>query len=793
MKKFVWFFYLGMIAVLMACQPKAESIEISQAEFFKLENVRLLDSPFSHASDLNVAYVMAHDLDRLLAPFLIDAGLEPKAPRYGNWENSGLDGHTGGHFLTSFALIVASTGNEEARTRLQYMLDELERCQKAHGNGYVGGIPGGAEMWEEIAVGDIRANNFTLNGKWVPWYNIHKLFAGLRDAYVFAGSQQALDMLIQLTDWNIELVKNLSDEQIQAMLVSEHGGMNEVFADVYHLTGDEKYLKLARRFSHRLILDPLLAKEDNLTGKHANTQIPKVIGYMRVAQMDNDRVWETASEYFWDNVVNERSISIGGNSTYEHFHPVDDFSSMVESRQGPETCNTYNMMKLSMLLYQSQGNTKYIDYYERAMYNHILGSIHPKHGGLVYFTPMRPQHYRVYSNPGETFWCCVGSGIENHVKYGELIYAYDKGNLFVNLFIPSVLSWEEKGLEVKQETHFPESDKTTLTINGDNNEEFAINIRHPEWAKGRLEVRVNGRKVSVTSQPGRYLSINRKWTDGDKVEVVLPMSIYGDHMPDGSPYMAVNYGPLVLSAITGTNDMPGLVADGSRMGHVAHGLLYPREEAPMLVIDDESWKGKVKPVLGKPLTFDASELIYDPKGEVTELIPFYRLHDARYMLYWRTVAPDEIEEIRKQTQEMEQAMLELEAKTIDQVETGQQQPETEHNFRGGNTETGIHNNRHWRHAHDWFSYDLSDPDKEAKTLVITYFGLDAGREFDVLINGQHLAAVNLNGFMGDDFVDVEYEIPTAWVEENETDVLTLTFKAHPGSIAGGIYHVRLMK
>jgi hypothetical protein len=426
------------------------------------------------------------------------------------------------------------------------------------------------------------------------------------------------------------------------------------------------------------------------------------------------------------------------------------------------------------------------------MYNHILGSIHPQHGGLVYFTPMRPQHYRVYSNPGETFWCCVGSGIENHVKYGEMIYAHHHNNLFVNLFIPSVLTWEEKGIELVQETYFPESNKTHLTIKGNSSEEIALNIRHPEWANGRLEVRVNGRKVRTTSQPGQYVSINRKWADGDELEITLPMSIYGDPMPDGSPYMAVNYGPLVLSAITGTNDMPGLVADGSRMGHVASGLLYPREEAPMLLIDDESWSEKIKTLEGKPLTFDASELIYDPKGEVTELIPFYRLHDARYMVYWRTVASDEIEEIRKQTQEMEQAMLELEAQTIDQVETGQQQPETEHNFKGENTETGVHNNRHWRHATGWFSYDLRDPQNEAKTLMLTYFGLDAGRDFDILINDRHLAAVKLNGFLGDDFVDVEYEIPASIIESSE-GVLTVKFKAHRGSIAGGVFHVRLLK
>ncbi|ASB48749.1 glycoside hydrolase family 127 protein [Alkalitalea saponilacus] len=781
------------LLLFSACEK--EKAEQGNIQPFHLSQVRLLDGPFAHAASMNEAYVMVHDLDRLLAPFLIDAGLEPKAPRYGNWENIGLDGHTAGHFLTSFSLMVASTGNEEALKRLNYMIDELERCQIANGDGYVGGIPGGREMWKEIANGHINAGNFSLNGKWVPWYNIHKLYAGLRDAYLLAGNEKAFDMLIALTDWCIELVANLSAEQIQEMLVSEHGGVNEVFADVYDITGDEKYLKLARQFSHHLILDPLLVKEDRLTGLHANTQIPKVVGFMRIAELADDKEWKEASDFFWNTVVNNRSVVIGGNSTYEHFHQIDDFSSMIESRQGPETCNTYNMMKLSQMLYFSSHDLKYLDYYERALYNHILPSIHPEHGGLVYFTSMRPRHYRVYSNPEETFWCCVGSGIENHAKYGELIYARDDlNNVYVNLFIPSVLNWEENGLKITQETAFPETESSKFIVNVDNSSRFTVFLRHPNWIdKSDLQVKVNGRNVRGKSNPGEYFAVTRQWKDGDVIEISLPMYTYGEEMPDGSPYMALLHGPLVLTGHAGTEDLIGLIADDSRMGHVAHGPLVSREDAPVLLAGEFNLEDKVRPVPGKPLTFSASDLIFPDEFRDMELMPFYMLHDARYMVYWQTSTREELESIRQELQEREREMLELEASTLDAVETGQQQPESERNFKGERTETGVHQNRHWRHAHGWFSYELSDPENQASTLRVTYFGGDAGRNFDILMNGELLTTVNLDGSQGDRFFDVNYEIPQSIKSKKSGNYHEVRFQAHENSIAGGVFYVRLLK
>jgi DUF1680 family protein len=419
--------------------------------------VRLLESPFSRAQQTDLEYILALDPDRLLAPFRIDAGLTPKAERYGNWENIGLDGHTGGHYLSALAFMFAATGNDQVSERLDYMLQELALCQEKNGNGYVSGIPGGKEMFRELTEGEFDAGSFTLANRWVPLYNIHKLFAGLRDAYLVAGKDQAQEILIYLTDWFYGLSDALTDEQIQSILRTEHGGLNEVFADVFAITGNPKYLTLAQRFSHRFILDPLIARRNELTGLHANTQIPKVVGFKRIADLSGNSEWSDAAAFFWDLVTQKWTVSIGGNSVREHFHPANDYSLMMESTQGPETCNTYNMLKLTRLLFLSDPEDRYIDYYERALYNHILSSEHPDSGGFVYFTPMRPRHYRVYSQPQVCFWCCVGTGMENHGKYGELIYAHNKRDLYINLFISSTLNWKEKGISLTL-TGFPSED-----------------------------------------------------------------------------------------------------------------------------------------------------------------------------------------------------------------------------------------------------------------------------------------------------------------------------------------------
>ncbi|WP_317195494.1 glycoside hydrolase family 127 protein [Rufibacter psychrotolerans] len=756
--------------------------------------MRLLESPFQQAQQTDLKYILELDMDRLLAPFQKEAGIRPKAENYGNWENTGLDGHIGGHYLTALSLMYASTGNPELLRRINYMVDQLEACQQKSPDGYLGSTPGGKQMWQEIKTGKINAGGFDLNKKWVPLYNIHKTYAGLRDAYWFARNEKAKHMLIKLTDWALDLTANLTDAQIQDMLRSEHGGLNEVFADVAEMTGDQKYLTLAKRFSQTSVLTPLLQGKDQLNGMHANTQIPKVIGYQRVAEVSGDKTWTNAADFFWKTVVNNRTVSIGGNSVREHFHPANNFSSMIESNEGPETCNTYNMLKLTKQLYLNSASASYLNYYERALYNHILSSQHPTRGGFVYFTSMRPRHYRVYSSPQESFWCCVGSGLENHGKYGELIYAHADQDLYLNLFIPSELEWKDKGLTLAQTTRFPFEEKSEVELKLKKARKFTVFIRQPEWVRENgFKLLVNGKEVKPTASANGYAGIERKWKSGDVVTVLLPMETKAEYLPDKSPWVSFVHGPIVLAAETGKTDLTGLVADGSRMGHIAHGPMYSLEEAPVLVSSGKDLTSYLSSLPDKPLTFTLSGLAGQKTEQPVQLVPFYQIHDARYMVYWPVTTPEELEARKAALHEKEREKLALAAITVDQVSPGEQQPESDHGFQGERTEAGVFKDRHWRHASGWFSYNLKNKGQGPRKLRVTYYGLDRDRNFQILVNDKVLQTVTADGTGGEKFVEVDYAIPAEILNKASDNLLKVTFKAKEGSSTAGIYEVRLLK
>lgn len=763
------------------------------AELFPLRDVRLGPGPFLDAQTTDLHYLMAMEPDRLLAPFLREAGLAQKQPSYGNWESTGLDGHMGGHYLSALALMFASTGDPEVKRRLDYFVAELKRAQQANGDGYLGGIPGGRAAWRDVAAGKLHADNFSVNGKWVPWYNLHKIYAGLRDAWRYGGSEDARAMLIELSDWALRLTSHLGDEQMQSMLKSEHGGMNEVLADVYQMTGQRKYLDLALKFSHQAILQPLEKGEDRLTGLHANTQIPKVIGFKRIADLSGDKNLERAAEFFWQTVVEHRTVAIGGNSVKEHFHDDKDFSPMIDEVEGPETCNTYNMLKLSEMLFASSEKAQYADYYERALYNHILGSQRPGTGGFVYFTPMRPNHYRVYSQVDQAMWCCVGSGIESHAKYGEFIYAHDADVLFVNLFIPSTLQWHEKGVRIVQANRFPDRAGTHISVDGDAH--FTMKIRYPAWvAPGKLALRLNGRPIKVSGKPGEYVSIDRAWHKGDRVDVSLPMATHLEQMPDKSNYYAVMHGPIVLAAKTNpfSTEHLNFLADDSRMGHIASGQVCPLESAPTFVSDRKDFMRRFKPVKGKPLTFTAPGLVQGGAGSSTEFIPFFRLHNSRYMIYWQQSTPGDFARMRAETAAREAERLALDARTIDQVAPGEQQPESDHFFEGEGTAADVNSGRHWRHATKWFSYRLNDPKGEARALRLTFARVDGGRRFDIVVNGERIAEVELPGDATEEFYTRDYALPAGALQKR-SGTLEVKFLAKEGSVAGGLYGLKLLR
>ncbi|MGO4771700.1 beta-L-arabinofuranosidase domain-containing protein [Flavobacterium sp. W22_SRS_FK3] len=706
-------------------------LAVAQMQSFDLKEVRLNDGPFKNAQDVDLKYILELNPDRLLAPYLIASGIPVKAERYGNWESIGLDGHIAGHYLSALSMMYASTGNTELKNRLEYMISELAICQEKNGNGYVGGIPQGKVFWDRIHNGDIDGSNFGLNNTWVPIYNIHKLFAGLYDAYHYTGNKKAKDILIKLGDWFIELIRPLSDEQIQNILKTEHGGINESFADLYILTKDKKYLETAEKISHLAILNPLIKKEDKLTGLHANTQIPKVIGFEKIAMFSGNKKWSDAVQFFWKNVTQKRSVAFGGNSFAEHFNPVEDFSGMVKSNQGPETCNSYNMERLGKALFLDKSDVSYLDFYERTLYNHILSSQHPEKGGFVYFTPIRPNHYRVYSQPETSMWCCVGSGLENHSKYGELIYSHTAKDVFVNLFISSKLNWKEKDIYLEQSTKFPFENNTDLVLKLKKSKTFSVNIRYPKWAEN-FEIFVNGKIQKTEIKPSSYVILKRKWKSGDQITVKFKTSTHLESLPDGSNWSAFVNGPIVLAAKTSDKNLDGLFADDSRMGHVAAGKYYPLDQAYALIGEKEDYVAKLKEL--DKLHFRLDSL---------ELEPFFEIHDSRYQMYFQNYTKEQYQEKHALLKQQEIEAMALESKTIDKINCGEQQSEVDHRYKGEKSESGYEDTKAWRSTRSYISYQLVNKKKSGKLLEISTIDNFKIDTITILINEKPANIVSL--------------------------------------------------
>jgi uncharacterized protein len=763
---------------------------------FPLSDVKLLDGPFQHARDLNIKTLLKYDVDRLLSPYLKEAGLTPKAKGYPNWD--GLDGHIGGHYLTAMAMNYAATGNSECKKRMDNILAELKTCQDANaknnadwGIGYVGGVPNSKQIWSTLKSGDFKA----YQAAWVPWYNVHKMYAGLRDAWSYAGSEEAKAIFLKFCDWGIEITSALTDAQMQSMLNTEHGGMNEVFADAYQMTGNTKYLTAAKRFSHKALLEPMAAGKDNLDNKHANTQIPKVVGFQRIAELSNDKEFSNASSFFWETVTKNRSLASGGNSRKEHFPSVNACSDFINDIEGPESCNSYNMLKLTEDLFRTNSSAKYMDYYEKTIYNHILSTQHPEHGGYVYFTPARPRHYRVYSAPNEAMWCCVGSGMENHGKYNQLIYTHQNDSLFVNLFIASELNWKAKGIKIRQETKFPFEEKTKLIVSGDSSK-FPLLIRYPSWVKGdSLKVSVNGKSFAVSSHSSSYVVIDRVWKSSDVVEIILPMQNTIEHLPNVPTYIAIKHGPILLGAKTGTEDLAGLIADDSRWGQNPSGKRLPIDKAPIIIEDNiSSITNKLVPVKNKPLTFTVPKLNIINSSKII-LEPFFQIHDLRYMMYWMALTSTQYHSYLDSITAVEKAKLALQNRTVDFVAPGEQQPEADHAMKNSNSNTGNLFDEFWRDASNggYFSYELSTKGETDLSLMIRYFGYEwGGRKFDIYIDDEILISEDNTGrWFQSKFLDVEYKIPSQLLKDKNH--IRVKFQAVPHNTAGAVYYVRLVK
>lgn len=765
---------------------------------FPLGDITLLDGPLKHARDLNVQVLLKYDCDRMLAPYRKEAGLQPRKPSYPNWD--GLDGHVGGHYLSALA-INAATGNEECRKRMEYMISELQLVLDANNqrpeawcHNYIGGVPNSAKMWTAFSKGDFGP----YFGTWAPFYNIHKMYAGLRDAWLYCGNEQAKNLFLKFCDWAVDITRNLNDEQMEKMLGNEHGGMNEVLADAYAITGEQKYLDCARRFSHRMLLVPLENGKDCLDNMHANTQIPKVIGYQRIAELAHDVQYHNASEYFWEIVTRQRSLALGGNSRREHFPTKENCIDYINDIDGPESCNTYNMLKLTEDLNRVKPNGMYGDFYETAMFNHILSAQHPQHGGYVYFTSARPRHYRNYSAPNEAMWCCVGTGMEDHGKYGQFVWTHDKGvkaeddALYMNLFVASELNWKDRKMVIRQQTAFPYAETSVVEV-AKGKGTFILKVRKPSWCEN-FTVKGVGFDADSYEENG-FVCIKRKWKKGDQVKISMPMHAYIKPMINVPQYVAIMYGPILLGMKTGTEDMRSLIADDSRFGQYAGGKKLALDEAPILLpkhLDDIA--KNLKPVPGKPLHFKlATHMENTIDGE---LQPFFEIHDSRYMMYWLALGENDYKAYMQKLADEEKARQALEARTVDKVNPGEQQPETDHRMETDDSNKGNTEGIFFRDAKDghYFSYLMQTKGETNLSLQLKFWGQDEWRtsEFDIYVNDKLLCSVNnSHRWRTTQFKTVDYAIPSEFVKGKKE--IRVKFVAHKGKQVGQIYGVRLVK
>lgn len=765
---------VASLFILSACQPtQKENSMTGPVEPFEITEVELLDGPFKHATDLNVQSLLQYDPDRLLARFREQAGLEPKAESYGGWEAESLAGHSLGHHLSACALMYQTTGQDTFNKRAEYIVQELAEVQQANGGGYLGAFDNGKKIFEEeVKMGKIRSQGFDLNGIWSPFYTHHKVLAGLRDAYRLLGIEQALEVEKNFADWIGTIVLGLDHDAAQEMLNCEFGGVQETLADLYIDTDDEKYLEIARVFHHDAIVDPLAAGEDILPNKHGNTQIPKMIASMHLYEISKDSQDLKPATFFWDRVVRHHSYVTGGHGNHEYFGEPDKLNFRL-SDGTTETCNVYNMLKLSRELFLLQPAAEIADYYERALFNHILSSQHPDDGRVIYNLSLEMGGHKEYQNP---FWftCCVGSGMETHSKYGANIYYHHEDQLFVNQFIASKVNWADKGVLLTQKTNYPESQNTSISLEMEAPQEFTLYLRYPYWAGKDLTVKVNEATIPVDQEAGSYIAIQRTWESGDQIVMEMPFSLRLEAMPDNEDRIAVFYGPIVLAGDLGPVDDPN-----------ANDPNY----VPVIMSETRDPNTWLELVAGETNTFRSKE-VGNPRDITFK--PFYQTHDRRYSVYFDLFN----EETWAAHQAAYQAELErkkaLEAMTYDAFQPGEMQPERNHNFTGDSL------NMMWdfrgRSARGaerggWLSFDMKVDTKKAMTLVLEYWGGFTGsKTFDILIDGEKMATENISGKKDGSFLDVFYDIPTNLTAGKEK--VTVKLDPHVGHRAGPFFYAR---
>jgi len=765
------------LAPFLGLPRAAIALQRNEARPLPMSAVRLLPSPWLDALEANRAYLHRLEPERLLHDYRIQAGLAPRAPRYGGWETETIAGHTLGHYLSACSLMHAQSGDMECHRRAHYIVGELRTCQAAQRDGFVaaftrrhettGAIEPGRRVLEEVARGDIRSARFYLNGCWAPFYNWHKLFAGLLDAHRHCASAEALAVAAGLAAYIERALAPLDAAQMQAVLGTEFGGMSESLAELSSRTGDERWLRLAERFHHHAVLDPLMAGRDELAFLHANTQIPKLIGLARHAEMTGDARELAGAAFFWSAVTGDRSYVIGGNSDRENFQEPGSLSRYI-TEQTCESCNTYNMLKLTRALYAADPRTPYFDFYERAHLNHMLAHQRPRDGAFAYMVPLMSGAAREWSTPFDSFWCCVGTGMETHAKHGDSVFWEGAGTLYVNLYVPATLDWAARGIRLALETAYPFGERVTLRITeAHGGEVLDLALRRPGWCPAAAAC-LNGVPVEASAGADGYLRLRRAWRTGDTIELDLPMSLRTEPTPDDPATVAFLRGPLVLAADLGP---AGDHCDGT---------------GPALVGDD--------PLAGMK-GLDAARGRYESRGLVQpadlEFAPFFALHDRQTAVYFRQFTPGQWQAERDVRERERLRQLALDARSLDVVRLGVEADERSHALDSRISYAVSYRFRPGRDARTggYLEFDVAVRD-EPLVLRATYWGGERDRVFHIHVDGERIATQRLQGEHPGEFIERDYDFPGRLVRGK--DRVRVRFEPEPGHTAGPVFGCRVL-
>lgn len=750
-------------------------------------------SLFGRSQAIGKQYLLELEIDRLLAPIYEGAGLTSPKPAYGGWEQMEIKGHSIGHYLSAVANMYQATGDLQMKERMDEIVQKFKVLQRH--DGYLGGFS--SQPFDQAFTGEFEVDHFSLNHYWVPWYSIHKIYAGLMDAYKIGENKDALDILKKMADWAYEGSLAMSDEQFQRMLICEHGGMCEVMAELYEITKDKRYLFLAKRFTQHVILDPLAQGIDNLQGLHANTQIPKILGAAKLYEVTQDPYYFNVVTFFFKTVTLNRSYVIGGNSVGEHFGKV---RTEVLSKDAAETCNTYNMMKLAEYLFRWTKKSGYMDYYERALYNHILASQDPDTGCKMYFTSNYPGHFKVYGKREDSFWCCTGTGMENPGRYHRQIFYKEKEDLYLNLYIPSVFSNQHESLKVEVQTDFPYSNQVKIMFHEAHQTRLNFKIRVPYWINDCLEAVYQDKKY-VSKEAG-YITISGLFNSGDVINFVVPMGLHEHGSMDDPHKVAFLYGPIVLAAQLGYENFPKQDIVSNHLALMTHPII----KVPKIVVDQSDvnkWMTLVDPMT---LTFE-TEPISEPLQESFVLKPFYATHHVRYTIYFYRYTREEFEQLGEELLTRDERLFDF---TIDVIKTGEQQSEIEHQFKSVESYAGYLSdvNMWWRDArgiNGMISYWMEVEPTEEMELLVSYYGLNGEeveqviRTFDILVNGTLIKTERLKGTQKAEIVDVAYQVPSSVIKGIKPDKdgkykVKVSFKnCLEESIVGGILEIRMLK